>query len=249
MSIIKRALSLHSAHRAWPHTRPAHRLKEIPITDACLPSAPLRVDYHLDLICPWCWIGLRHLRSAWDALRAEQPGARLQMVWHADTLLPHIPAQGTPYQAFYEARLGSAQAVAARRAQVRAAAAAAGLQLQFEAITVFPNTRLVCALVNFAQNQLAGDAMFAFVESVYAAYFMQGRDIGSLAVLQSLAEAAGLAWDHASTQQPAPVQGLGSAGGVPHYVFNQQWQVTGAVPAADLLSLMQHALAQASLHA
>lgn len=210
----------------------------------------LRADFYLDLICPWCWIGVRNLRSAWNALQAHEPGAQLQMVWHADTLLPHIPEQGTPYQAFYEARLGSPQAVAARRAQVRAAAEAVGLPLQFEAITTFPNTRLVCALVNFAQSQLAGDAMFAFVESIYAAYFMQGKDLGALAVLQSLAQAAGLAWDpHTQVQRPAPAHGLGPVGGVPHYVFNQQWQVTGAVPATELLKLMQHALAQTRTHA
>ena len=212
--------------------------------------ARLRSDYYLDLICPWCWIGLRNLRTAWAALQAQHPGLQLQVVWHADALLPQIPEQGTPYQAFYEARLGGPQAVAARRAQVSAAAEAVGLQLNYAAIEVFPNTRLVCALVNFAQAHLASNAMFAFVESIYAAYFMQGRNLGSIDVLQDLAQTAGLTWD---ADTPAPPQdqpaGLGAVGGVPHYVFDQQWQITGAVPAGELLKLMQLALAQASAHA
>ena len=28
------------------------------------PQSHLRIDYFLDVICPWCWIGLRHLRAA-----------------------------------------------------------------------------------------------------------------------------------------------------------------------------------------
>ena len=203
----------------------------------------LRADVYLDLICPWCWIGLRHLRAAWDGLRVEHPGLQLQLVWHADALLPQIPDQGTPYQAFYEARLGSKQAVAARREQVRAAAQAVDLQLHFDAIETFPNTRLVCALVNQAQHQLAGDTMFAWVESIYAAYFVQGKNIGSIAVLQALAQAAGLAWDAESLQQQGHRRGPAPAGGVPHYRFNQQVQVTGAVPAAELRQLMRQAMA------
>ena len=133
------------------------------------PDAALQVDFSLDLICPWCWIGLRNLLAAREALSAKFPQQRLAIHWHADTLLPQIPEQGLPYQAFYEARLGGPRAVEVRRAQVRAAAEAAGLQLNHGAIQTFPNTRLVCALVNYAQQQLDGEAMIGFVESIFAA--------------------------------------------------------------------------------
>ncbi|WP_237716882.1 DsbA family oxidoreductase [Cupriavidus basilensis] len=69
-------------------------------------SQTLRVDFYLDLICPWCWIGLRNLRSAWASFRQQHPGLALETVWHANALLPQIPAQGVPYQAFYETQTG-----------------------------------------------------------------------------------------------------------------------------------------------
>ena len=199
--------------------------------------AELHVEFALDLVCPWCWIGLRNLLAA----RAALPTTALSIAWHASPLLPHIPAEGVPYQAFYEARLGGAATVQARRAQVRAAAEAAGLSLNHAAIQVFPNTQLVCALVNHAQAQLDTEAMIAFVESIFSAYFQQGRNIGSLPELQALAQAAGLSAEPAqweAAQQRSPLQ---PAGGVPHMVFNQRVPVTGAVPVAELLRAMAFA--------
>ena len=210
--------------------------------------ATLQVDFALDLICPWCWIGLRNLRTAWHALQAQHDGVALQLRWHAITLIPHIPPEGVSYQAFYEARLGSPQAVLARRAQVVAAAQVVGLQLNHALIHTFPNTQRVCALVNAAQHQLGTEAMLDWVESIFAAYFQQGRNTGDAAELAQLAAAAGL--DAAALQRDA---GLahdlpGQSGGVPHLVFNQQWPVTGAVPAAALLQTMQAALESDARH-
>ena len=204
-------------------------------------TTELHVDFALDLICPWCWIGLRNLLAARDALQTQQPALTLAIRWHADTLLPHIPEEGVPYQAFYEARLGGAAAVEARRAQVRAAAQAAELSLNHAAIQTFPTTRLVCALVNHAQSQLDTSAMIALVESIFSAYFQQGRNIGSAAELQTLASAAGLNDDPAHWLAAKPASPVQHTGGVPYMVFNQRVPVTGAVPVAELLRVMAYA--------
>ncbi|WP_413966185.1 DsbA family protein [Comamonas resistens] len=201
-------------------------------------TATLALDFHLDLICPWCWIGLRHLRAALKELHAQQPNVVWQIRWHAQTLQPQIPEQGLDYQAFYIARLGSAEAVAARRAQVQAAAQPAGLMLNFDSITVFPNTRKICALVNAAQMQLASEAMLDFVESVFAAYFQQGCDLGDVQVLLQLARDGGLNLQSDVLTQPVPAASMGVASGVPHFVFNHACSETGAVSVACLLQRM-----------
>ncbi len=203
----------------------------------------MRIDFHLDLICPWCWIGMRHLFAACKVLRADQPELVIDVHWHAATLLPQIPEQGVPYQTFYVNRLGSAAAVAARREQVQASASTVGLTLNFEAIEMFPNTGLVCAMVNLAQEQLDAQAMYFFVESIFAAYFMHGKDIGSLSTLRELADAAGLMldMDRLSAERSQPAPGLHT--GVPHIVVDRRWSTTGAVPAVELLSMMARSLA------
>lgn len=202
-------------------------------------SQTLRVDFYLDLICPWCWIGLRNLRSAWASFRQQHPGLALETIWHANALLPQIPAQGIPYQAFYEARLGGQRAVAMRRAQICAAAELVDLSLNFESIETFPNSALACALVNAAQSNLVPQAMYQLVESIYRAFFSQGQDIGSTQTLQALAQASGFNWD---ARAPQSSMGAEHAGGVPHLVFNAQWPVTGAVPASELVRIMKQAV-------
>lgn len=108
-----------------------------------MPAAPdttVQVDAYFDLICPWCWIGKAHWTTARRLLAERQPGVQVQMRWHSVQLIPQVPPQGWPYQAFYEHRLGGPQAVRTRRAQVQAAAARAGLTIEHERIAVFPNT-------------------------------------------------------------------------------------------------------------
>ncbi|QNP47632.1 DsbA family oxidoreductase [Diaphorobacter aerolatus] len=202
----------------------------------------LRVDYFLDVICPWCWIGLRNLRSALHTLQTQQPQLDVKLLWHASSLLPHIPMDGVPYQAFYDARLGSREAVLARRAQVQGHADTVGIRIAFDAIERFPNSMLACALVNAAQEQLHADAMFAFLESIYDAYFVRGQDLGDTTVLTQLADAHGVTASPEALLTTGMRQGALAPGGVPHYVFNRRIQRTGAVPAPDLLDAMQEAL-------
>src|SRR5262245_35882336 len=111
-------------------------------------SMPLLIDVAYDIICPWCWIGKRHLDAALAELREQRPEVQVQIRWQPVQLLPQLPAEGLPYLAFYVQRLGSVEAVHWRQAQVRTAAETAGLRIAFEHIGRMPNTARAHALLN-----------------------------------------------------------------------------------------------------
>lgn len=210
------------------------------------PTATVQVDVWFDLICPWCWIGKTHLDTARRQLAERQPGVQVQLRWHSVQLIPQTPPQGWPYQAFYEHRLCGPEAVRARRAQVQSAATRAGLTIHHERIDVFPNTWRAHRLLAFAAQQHP-DQHEALLDKLFAAFFVQGLDMGDPQVLASLAQANGVDSEAVEAfEAPSMWSMPDGANGVPLFVFNQCEAVSGAQPPEVLLAAMLSADTRAS---
>ncbi len=210
-------------------------------------TSRLDIDVYFDLICPWCLIGKRHLTRALEQLKASRPDVQPQVSWHSFPLLPDTPPDGVPYQEFYERRLGGAQAVAARRAQVREAGRLAGVEFAFEKISVMPNTLAAHRLVGLSARRGDDALTERLIERLFQRYFMEGRDIGDIAVLAELAKECGVALgdtplaDAPGADRPRPA--THAVSGVPYFVFNHRLALSGAQPAEMLHQAMLQALA------
>jgi Predicted dithiol-disulfide isomerase involved in polyketide biosynthesis len=200
------------------------------------------VDVHFDFICPWCLIGKRNLDAAVSRLASLRPDVSVKVRWHSHQLLPGTPVGGVPYQAFYVARLGSPDAVAARRAQVQEAARAAGIELAFDRIEVMPNTRAAHRLFAWAAatsaDAGAANQSALLIDRLFTGYFMDGEDIGNPDVLERIGlacglDAVGLA-DHLTTSRQEDNVALPrlpqahDVRGVPHFVVNSARSLSGA---------------------
>lgn len=202
-------------------------------------STSVQIDVYFDLICPWCWIGKRHFEMARARLTKLIPDLQIDVRWHSVQLIPHVPPHGWPFQAFYEQRLGGAEAVRTRQAQVRAAAARAGLTMHFERIKTFPNTWLAHRLLALASQQVTPQALQALQDALFDAYFVQGRDLGDATTLNAIAETYGVDLSNAEQIDVPSVWGANSGAlGVPYFVFNQQRALSGAQAPEVLLSTM-----------
>ena len=148
----------------------------------------LTIEIVSDVVCPWCYIGLRRLDAALDAVRRERPGLAVRTVWRPFFLNPHTPPEGEPYLPFLVAKFGSREAVEALFERVRAAGAAYGLSYAFERIALRANTLPAHRLIHWAQQQ--GDAA-ALVERLFAAQFVRGEHVGDLEVLVQAAGECG----------------------------------------------------------
>ncbi|MBL8308929.1 MAG: DsbA family oxidoreductase [Burkholderiales bacterium] len=218
----------------------------------------IRIDVVSDVVCPWCYIGKRHLEQALATWRANHADAPVEVRWHPFQLNPDLPPEGKDRRAYLEAKFGGPERAAAIYARVKAAGANAGLAMNFDAIKQQPNTLLAHALIAYAQSVEGGGGGRgdAVVERLFCAYFVAGEFVGDLNVLLRIAAGCGLdvdatrdvLQDDATLQQiaaqDAAVRQQGVSG-VPFFVFNQRLALSGAQPPDVLLQTMREAASAA----
>lgn len=209
----------------------------------------LTIDVYVDLICPWCWIGKRHLDAAVRELSAMEPAVKVHVQWQSVQLLPDLPVQGLPFTDFYLKRLGSPQAVQMRQAQVQAAAHEAGLHFDFSNIPVMPNTAKAHRLLALAKEQCPVKQQTALLEELFRAHFVAGRDLGRSETLWDVAHSCGMDAQAALARMEgaAPPRRSNVPDGVPYFVFNGRASLSGAQPPQVLLNAMRQVVAQGSL--
>ena len=144
----------------------------------------MRIEIFSDLVCPWCYIGKRRL----DAALAGPAGDGVELVWRAYQLYPGLPADGMARDEFMKLRFGSGGGGDGRRRLV-AEAAEAGITMNFDAIERMPNTLLGHRLLHLARPH---GVQHELAETLFRAYFEEGRDVGDLEVLLEAAGAQGL---------------------------------------------------------
>jgi len=204
------------------------------------PSSPEVIDVISDVVCPWCYIGKRHLEASLDKLAPE---SRPLIRWHPFQLNPDLPAQGIDRRSYLETKFGGADRAAQIYERVRAAGRAAGLELDFDRIERQPNTIDAHRLIAWAQAE--GQDADALVEALFRAYFIEGRFIGDRSVLAELAQTCGYDADQAKAMLDsdfglADIEEMGQRTrqmgitGVPFFVFNERVGVSGAQGAPTL---------------
>ncbi|MGO4814771.1 DsbA family oxidoreductase [Cupriavidus sp. 2MCAB6] len=209
----------------------------------------LTIEVFFDFVCPWCLIGKRNLQVAASRLAEARPDVSLKLLWRSHQLLPDTPVGGFDYQAFYLARLGSLDAIARRRAQVRQAGSAAGVDFNFERIALLPNTAAAHDLVAHAAGHGDEVQVAALIERLFCAYFMDGEDIGDFSVLERLGLDSGLDRQglaehlgaspgrHGGLVRQLPPAGY-AISGVPCFVFNGTQALSGAHPPDTIFEAM-----------
>lgn len=197
------------------------------------------IDVYADVVCPWCYIGERRLEQA-IALR---PNMSITRRWRPFQLQPTMPPRGLAWAEFARRKFGGVDDAQRIFAQVTAVGAADGLTFAFDKVVSAPNTIDAHRLVALGRQH---GREWEMVDALFAAYFAAGRDLNDHAQLVEIATAVGLPADEvqaylASTDGVAEVlasqaeaEQLGVSG-VPFYVIDEQYAVSGAQPVAVLL--------------
>jgi predicted DsbA family dithiol-disulfide isomerase len=209
----------------------------------------MRVDIWSDLVCPWCYVGKRRFENA---LTRFDNRAEVQIVHRSFQLNPAAPRDRTSNRRemlMQKYRLSPTQA-AEMDARMTQTAAGEGLEFHLEG-TLTGNTFDAHQLVHLAHAHGLQDAV---IERFYRAYFTEQRSLFAADSLVPLAVEAGLDREHAAatlrsnryaesvTADIEIARQLGVTG-VPFFVINDRYGVSGAQAPETFLDVLQRVAA------
>ena len=203
----------------------------------------MKVEIWSDIACPWCFIGKRRFESA--VAEFGEPVDITYRSYQLDpTLPPHDPRSEVDY--LVERKGMPRDQVVAMVAHVTQEAAGEGLTYDFDHLVVansFTAHRLLHHAAGFGRTA-------ALKEALLSAHFEHGRDIGDPDTLVELAASVGLdaeaarevimskAFTDEVRADFAQAREVGVTG-VPFFVFEDQYAVSGAQPSAVFLDVLK----------
>jgi predicted DsbA family dithiol-disulfide isomerase len=206
-----------------------------------------RIDVISDAICPWCYIGKRHLESALALL--DKQGLHFTVAWHPFQLNPDMPREGVERAQYRLAKFGSAERSRQLDERITETACTVGLEFHLDRLTRTPNTLDAHRLIRLAGQHGVQDGV---VEALFEGYFCDGADIGNADVLIRLGVEGGLerdevmamlASDTGLKEVAAADRMARNAGiqGVPSFALQGHVLFSGAVPADEMAQAFRRA--------
>ena len=196
----------------------------------------MKVEIWSDINCPFCYIGKRKFENA---LKDFEQKDNVEVVWRSFQLDPEMkPVTGQSVHQYLANRKGvTLEKGKEMNAYMSGLAKEVGLEYNFNK-AIINNTMDAHRLLHLAarhgvQNEVK--------ELLFAAYYTQGKNIGDIETLIQIGESAGLNADEITTmlqtgtyenevkQDQYKAQEL-DINGVPFFVFNNKYGVSGAQP-------------------
>jgi predicted DsbA family dithiol-disulfide isomerase len=202
--------------------------------------APLTVEIWSDVVCPWCYIGKRRFEKA---LAGFEHRDEVEVVWRSFELDPNAPPERESSSAEHLAAKYGMSVEQADRSNTQMTELAAGEGLEYHLDrTRGGNSFDAHRLIQLAKDQGLGGEM---QERLFRAYFTEGEAIGDAETLVRLAlelgiDPAGLkggAYGDAVRADEELARRIGIQG-VPFFVLNRRYGVSGAQPAELLLQAL-----------
>lgn len=241
-------------YRSLPALTPARRrVAKLPgrVRAAAVLAMGMQVEIWSDIVCPWCYLGKRRFEQA---LAGFDHRDDVQVVFRSFELDPAAPrGVTTPTIDVLADKYGMspAQASAAQR-QMEQRAVADGLTFRMDGLRS-GNTRDAHRLLQLARERDRQDEM---MERLHRAYFTEQDSVFDQESLTRLAVDAGLDRDevskvlasdqysdHVETDE-AMARALGATG-VPLFVIDRRYGISGAQPAETITQVLQRAWAEA----
>lgn len=207
----------------------------------------MKIEIWSDVMCPFCYIGKRNLETA---LAQFADRKHIEVVWKSYQLDPTIPEAANETQEEYLVkRKGmSKEQVKGLLENVTQSAKRVGLDYHLDK-SVMVNSRKAHQLIQFAKTKNLGDEM---EERLFKAFFSEGKSIADTETLTQLGKEIGLdetelqaaftddKYAHLVSQDIQEARQIGVRG-VPFFVVDRKYAVSGAQPAEAFLQMLEKA--------
>jgi len=219
----------------------------LPVMAKAKTSKPvIQVDIVSDIVCPWCWLGVKLFEDA-----AKQSKQNIKISWRPYMLDPSVPAGGIPYKDYMKQKFGdsSSNKFVQMRKHLEETGPQYGIEYKFDDIPLRVNTLDAHRLLKWAEGQDKGNAAS---EALFQAYFTDLEDVGDTDVLANIAKAIGMDAElvsdllskdddkNAVREEIMFFRNLG-VNAVPTFIYNGQFAVQGAQPPQAHLEAIEKA--------
>jgi predicted DsbA family dithiol-disulfide isomerase len=196
----------------------------------------MKVEIWSDIVCPFCYIGKRKFENALVNFDEKE---NVEIVWRSFQLDPDLePVSGQSVHQYLAKRKGVSEKEGKEmNAYMSNIAREVGLEYNFDS-AVINNTLDAHRLLHLAKEHGVQNEV---KEQLFKAYYTDGRDVGNKDVLVSVGASVGIPaaeidamlesdkYVNEVRQDQYQAQQLG-ANGVPFFVFNNKYGVSGAQP-------------------
>jgi predicted DsbA family dithiol-disulfide isomerase len=202
----------------------------------------IRIDVVSDVVCPWCYIGKRRLENALSRLPDNY---EIDLNFLPFELNPDTPKSGVDHKQYLAEKFGGTERYSQLTDHVTGVAATEGLKFDYEKQSVIPNTLDSHRLIQYAKRF---GKQAAIKEALMKAYFVDGIDLSRTENLVAIAEKNGV---DAKTflesnegadevKQMEQVNYQRGISGVPFYIINNKYGVSGAQPSDTFVEILSN---------
>ncbi|HSX73347.1 MAG TPA: DsbA family oxidoreductase [Shinella sp.] len=195
----------------------------------------ITIDVVSDVVCPWCYLGKKRLDQAIEAVKDDLAVA---VTFRPYQLNPDMPAEGVDHKKHLAEKLGGEEAVTRAHEMLAGLGREAGIDFDFPAVKISPNTLDAHRLLRWAMIE-GPEVQNRAAVALFKAYFEDGRNVGDRAVLLDIAEACGMdravvtALFSAGADVDSVKEEIGMARdmgvtGVPCFIIDNKYAVMGA---------------------
>jgi predicted DsbA family dithiol-disulfide isomerase len=207
----------------------------------------VHIDMISDVVCPWCFLGKRRL----DRALAQLPEIEVKVAYRPFFLDPTIPDEGLDRQQYMLAKFG-AERLKTLHDPLVAAGKEDGIPYAFDQITRQPSSLNAHRLIRWAH--MIGSER-SVTEALFTAYWCWGKDVSDIEVLKPIAIVNGFNGDEINElltsdkdkievmQEAQLAQQIGVTG-VPTFVLNNKYGMSGAQGVEALVGLVRKVAAE-----